>query len=458
MSGRRVFVCDDETLIRLWFTEHLQEEGYQAECFPDGTSLVEAVRADPPALVLLDLRLPDISGLEALTAIKEIDGGIPVIMMTAYGEVETAVTAVRSGAFHFLEKPVRLPEVLLLMEQALETQGLRGELDRYRAGNQWQFSDVILVGRSSAIQRVADTVSRLGHMGNPANTLIQGETGTGKDLIAKAIHARGPRRAAPFLEVNCTALPEHLIESELFGHEAGAFTGAQAAKKGLLEVAHRGTVFLDEIGDMPRPAQAKLLHFLETQSFRKLGGLREAKVYVHVSAATNRGVGAAIEEGEFRADLFYRLNVIPIYLPPLRERSEDVAPLAVHFCETLGPKMAQSVKEITPAAMSALERYEWPGNARQLRNVLERILLLQSTEVIDLHHLPPEIRNASEPESWSHVLPPDGVNLEALERDLIVQALRRTDGNKTRAAGLLGISRDTLRYRLEKHAIGDLTP
>jgi DNA-binding NtrC family response regulator len=453
MIGPRVFVCDDEMLIRLWFGEHLKAEGYQAECFEDGSSLLAAVEKAPPKIVLLDLRLPDISGLDVLARLRGMDRDLPVIMMTAYGEVETAVAAVRAGAAHFLEKPVNLAEVLLLIEQALEASELRGELARHRAGHHWRFADVTLVGRSPAMRQVAERVSRIGSMGSPANILIQGESGTGKDLIARAIHAWGPRSSCPFLDVNCTALPEHLVESELFGHEAGAFTGAQKAKQGLFEVAHRGTIFLDEIGDMPLSAQSKLLHVLETHSFRRIGAVRDIDVDVHVIAATNRDLKQAVQSGSFREDLFYRLNVVPVLVPALRERREDIAPLAWHFIEALGRDMKRPPKALTHEAIEALESFDWPGNARQLRNVLEGIMLFEDADEIDVRHLPAEIRGVEPSPGSGFTLPPGGVDLQELEQDLIQQALERAEGNRSAAARLLGLTRDTLRYRMEKHGL-----
>ncbi len=452
MSTPRVVVCDDEMLIRLWLEEHLKEEGYAAEGVADGAALIAALRRQAADIVLLDLRLPDGSGLDLLPRIREIDRALPVIMITAYGEVETAIAAVRAGAHHFLEKPIQLPELLLLIEQALETRRLQRELEQYRDGYRWQFSDVTLVGRSHAIRRIAGLVIRLGLKGTPTNVLLRGESGTGKDVVARAIHARGPRAAKPFVAVNCTALPEHLVESELFGHEAGAFTDAREAKRGLLELAHDGTLFLDEIGDMPKPAQSKLLGVLETRSFRRVGGVRDIEVDVHVVAATNRDLESAVAEGSFREDLFYRLDVVPIELPPLRERPEDIAPLAMHFVECLSRDMRQPRRDIEVDAMRALERHEWPGNARELRNTLERILLLEDDGPIRVESLPPAVRHHAGKQAM-FVLPPDGVSLDEIERELICQALERTDGNKTGAARLLGLSRDTLRYRLEKHQI-----
>jgi len=457
MSRARIAVCDDELLIRMWLAEHLAESGFEVHVFERGEELLAGLRQEPADLVLLDLRLPDGSGIDLLPRILEADRTLPVIMITAHGEVETAVRAVRAGAHHFLEKPVELSELLLLIDQALENRRLMSEVERYREGNRWQFSDVTLVGRSRAMRHVAELITRLALRGSPANVLVRGESGTGKDVVARAIHARGPRRDRPFIAVNCTALPETLVESELFGHQAGAFTDAREEKRGLFELAHGGTIFLDEVGDMPRSGQAKLLHVMETHSVRRVGGTRAVPVDVHVVAATNRDLEAAVEAGDFRHDLFYRLNVVPIHVPPLRERREDIAPLAHHFLDSLVVEMRIPVRRIAPDALSALEAHDWPGNARQLRNVLERILLLQDDEVIDLGSLPPEIRGGARPGApvplSPFALPPEGVDLDELERDLIRQALERCGGNKSGAARLLGLTRDTLRYRVEKYGM-----
>jgi len=303
------------------------------------------------------------------------------------------------------------------------------------------------------MRKVAECIARLGGRSTAPNVLIRGESGTGKDVIARAIHGRSPRHAHPFIKVNCTALPEHLVESELFGHEAGAFTDARETKKGLFELAHGGTAFLDEIGDMPRAAQAKLLGFLETLVLRRVGGVRDIEVDTHVVAATNRNLEEAVARGDFREDLFYRLNVFPIELPPLRDRPEDIAPLAIHFVDVLCRELRQPPRQIAADALRALEGYGWPGNARQLKNVLERILFLEDSDVISAAALPAEVRHSVTPNGRIFVLPPAGVSLDELERELICQALDRMAGNKTGAARLLGLSRDTLRYRLEKHGL-----
>ncbi len=454
MKKPRVVICDDEMLIRLWLSEHLADADMKTEEVADGTALLAALKREPADLVLLDLRLPDGSGLEFLTRIKQLDPTVPVIMMTAYGEVETAVAAVRAGAHHFLEKPIVLSELILLIQQALETRQLRADADRYREGYRWQFADVTLVGRSPALRRIADLITRVAAKESTVNVLVRGESGTGKGLIARAIHARGPRRTQPFLSVNCTSLPDQLVESELFGHEAGAYTDAREMKRGLFEVAHRGTLFLDEIGDMPKAMQSKLLHFLETHEFRRVGGTRNIEVDVHVLAATNRDLEEAVAAGDFREDLFYRLNVLPVTIPPLRERPEDIAPLARHFVESLCRELRQPVRELTPDAIDALEHYAWPGNAREMENVLERVLLLEDGERICGEQLPPEFRGIAPQRGRAFVLPAGGFNLEEIEREFICQALDRAGGNKTRAARLLGLSRDTLRYRLEKYGIG----
>ena len=453
MARARIVVCDDEMLIRMWLVEHLSDADYRVEDVADGAALEAALRTEPADLVLLDLRLPDVSGLDLLPRVKAIDPLLPVIMMTAYGEVETAVAAVRAGAHHFLEKPIALPELLLLIEQALAARRLRSEVDRYREGYRWQFADISLVGRSPALRRIAELITRVGARGSPVNILLRGESGTGKDVVARAIHARGPRQAHPFVSGNCTSLPDQLGESELFGHERGAYTDARELKRGLVEIAHRGTVFLDEIGDMPKVMQSKVLHFLETHEFRRVGGVRSIEVDVHVIAATNRNLEEAVARGDFREDLFYRLNVVPIQLPPLRDRPEDIGPLAVHLVDSLCRELRMAPREIHPEALLALEGYSWPGNARELRNVLERILLLEESACIGVEHLPAELRAASAIKAKGFVLPPSGIDLEALERDLMCQAMERADGNKTNAARLLCLSRDTLRYRLEKYGI-----
>jgi DNA-binding NtrC family response regulator len=456
MNPGAIAICDDEMLIRLWLETHLSEAGYPVRSYEGGEELMAGVHECRPDVVLLDLRLPDGSGLDYLARLKELDSTIAVIMITAFGEVETAVQAVRGGAHHFLEKPIELPELLLLIEQALDRVRLAGEVARNRHENAWRFRDVTLVGRSSAMREIVAVINRLAVRGSPANVLIRGESGTGKDVVARAIHARGPRADRPFIDVNCTALPETLVESELFGHEKGAFTDARQAKTGLFELAHTGTIFLDEVGSMPTGAQGKLLQVLERRQLRRVGGVRDIDVDAHVIAATNRDLEAAVQEGTFREDLFYRLNVVPIFIPPLRERREDITPLAFHFLDALCAEIRLDPRLPNPAALRAMEAYDWPGNSRQMRNVLERILLLHDGDTLELGQLPPEISGtAASPVSApsDFLLPEEGVDLRWLEGEMIRQALRASEGNQSRAARLLGISRDTLRYRMGKHGL-----
>ena len=452
MMPARILICDDEYLMRLWLEEHLEGAGYKVHSVEHGGALLDSLAKDPADLVLLDLRLPDGSGIDFLRQVKSHDPKLPVIMMSGFGEVDVAVEAVRSGAHHFLQKPIQVAELLLLIEQALQARELRGELERHRDEYRWHFSDVTLVGRSHAIRAIAELITHLGVRRTPTNVLVRGESGTGKEVVARAIHAKGPRQAGPFIMVNCTSLPDALIESELFSHAKGAFTDAREEKRGLIELADGGTILLDEIGDMPLTGQAKILQFLETHTLRRVGGVRDHTVDTHVIAATNRDLEAAVRSGAFREDLYYRLNVVPITVPPLRTRPEDIAPLAIHFIESLSKEMRLPPRVLEPDALRALERHSWPGNARQLRNVIERILLLEDDETITVTHLPAEIRGGVEPDQ-AIVLPPTGMDLEELEKGLIVQALERTRGNKAAAARLLRVSRDQMRYRIEKHGL-----
>jgi DNA-binding NtrC family response regulator len=455
MSTRPVIaVVDDEALIREWVSEQLRTAGYAVRCAEDGQAALQLVEEVAPALMVLDLRLPDVSGLELLQRLRDIDRDLVVIMVTAYGEIETAVAAVKAGAYQFLEKPVDLNELLVMINKALEARNLRQQVAALQQQHRWQFANVELVGRSSAMRVIADTVEKLARS-ESATVLLQGESGTGKDLIARAIHARSPRSDRPFLAINCTALPENLVESELFGHERGAFTDARERKKGLAELADGGTLFLDEIGDMPPGAQAKLLRFLEDSKFKRLGGMTDVRVDVRVIAATNRDLEAAVSKASFRSDLYYRLKVVPLRLPPLRERPEDITPLALYFLHQLAQDLRRDPPRLADATLRIFEAYRWPGNARELRNVLERLLILEDTEEIRPEHLPTEMTASTVNESFEDPvqLPPEGTDLEQIERSLLRQALARTDGNVTAAARLLGVTRDTLRYRLDKHGL-----
>lgn len=446
-----VLVVDDEDLIRRWLRESLSHVGYRVETASRGADALRQVEHADPAVVLLDLRLPDGDGIQLIPKLREIDPDIVVVIVTAYGEISTAVEAVKAGAYDFLEKPIDFEKLQIVLEKARETRRLRQQIAVLREQNRWRFENMEIVGRSAAMQNIVDMVEKVARADSPV--LLQGESGTGKDLVARAIHARSLRHDSPFVEINCTALPEHLAESELFGRERGAYTDARERKKGLVELADGGTLFLDEMGDMAVGTQAKLLRFLEGASMRRVGGTTDISVDVRVIAATNRDLEALVAEGQFRSDLYFRLNVVPITIPPLRERREDVGPMALYFVDQLAAELRRSPAALTAETIRTLEAYPWPGNVRQLRNVLERVLILEETTEIRPDHLPSEILAASRGAALSGSvlpLPEGGLRLQDVESDLIDQAMRRTNGNVTRAAALLGLTRDTLRYRLAK--------
>ena len=453
-ARRRVLVVDDEKLIRVWLEAHLSEAGYEIVLAEDARSARGAFTASPPDAVLLDLRLPDGNGMDLLREFMEADPDVVVVMLSAHGDIGTAVETVKLGAYHFLEKPPKLEDVLVTLEKGLETRSLRRTLSGLRRQAGWQFAGVEIVGRSAAMQRVVELVGKVA-ASEGTTVLLRGESGVGKEVVAQAIHARSARREYPLLEINCTALPETLLESELFGHEKGAFTDAKGRKQGLLELGDQGTVLLDEIGDLPPGAQAKLLRFLETRTFKRVGGVRDITVDVRIIASTNRDLETAVREGQFRRDLFFRLNVVPIVIPPLRERPEDVEPLARFFLDRMTTNMRRASRTIHKDALRMLERYAWPGNVRELKNVIERALILEEGTEIVPDYLPDEIKPGGraldlEP---GFQLPAGGIELESLEKDLIRQALEQANGNKTQAAALLGLTRDTLRYRIDKYGL-----
>ncbi len=454
MAESTVLVVDDEKLIRVWLEAHLGDAGYEIILAEDAQSARELFQRSPPDAALLDLRLPDGSGMDLLREFVEVDEQLIAVMLTAHGDITTAVEAVKIGAYHFLEKPPKLEDLLITLEKGLETRTLKRTVTALRRQAGWRFAGVEIVGRSKAMQRVVELVGKVA-ASEGTTVLLRGESGVGKEVVAQAIHARSARAESPFLEVNCTALPETLLESELFGHEKGAFTDARERKQGLLELADRGTVLLDEIGDLPAGAQAKLLRFLETRTFKRVGGVRDITVDVRVIASTNRDLEVAVADGAFRRDLFYRLNVFPIVIPPLREHAEDIESLAQFFLEKMTTAIRRPARALSRDALKMLERYAWPGNVREVRNVIERAVILEEGAEILPEHLPDELRLGSRLVDLSpgFKLPPGGVDLEDLERDLIGQALEQTQGNKTRAAGLLGLTRDTLRYRLEKYGL-----
>ena len=581
MAGERILIVDDERLIRMSLGEQLAREGYAVEEAADGRTALQRLSHGDYDLVLLDYRLPDTDGIAILKEIVQSHPDAVTILMTAYSSVENAVEAMKLGAFHYLNKPFDMDEMLVYVRKALETTRLRREVRLYTARQKEAFGLNRIIGKSEKMNRLFAQVRRVIRSGS-STILIRGESGTGKDLLAKAIHYESDRARAPFVNVTCTAIPENLLESELFGHERGAFTDARAAKRGLFELARGGTIFLDEIGDMPPSLQAKLLRFLEERAFKRVGGTEDINVDVRIIAATNRDLEASVRAGSFRGDLYYRLNVIPIEVPPLRERREDIPLLAAAFVEQLNKEFKKRVRTIEQDALELLMSYDWPGNVRELRNAIERAMILGTGESIGPEDLPGEIGRqrreaaaaaerrqgtavpaafgaesasavqapapaglpmralaedqtaalggaaailapvvsvqlaagasaAAADAGTSHapspsqqgspypegafapsggisplaqsattiqpsvpvagpqpggplapqpcadalgfVLPPGGVRWEDVERSLVTQALARAGGNQSRAARLLGLSRDQLRYRMERFGL-----
>lgn len=450
MNNYRILVVDDEHLIRWSLEQNLKKKGYAVETVGSGEEALDSVRKHSADLVLLDIQLPGIDGIETLERIKEFDSDICVIMITALGVLETAVKAMQLGAFDYINKPFNLDELAVVLRKALETQALKKEVEHLRTEKKRTQGSSKIIAESSHMANVLDMVSKVAKS-DAATVLVQGESGTGKELVARALHYDSSRREQPFMAINCAAVPETLLESELMGHEKGAFTDAKNQKKGLFEMAHRGTVFLDEIGDMPMGTQAKLLRVLEERSFRRIGGTKDIHVDIRIVAATNKELLKAIEEGCFRKDLYYRIQVIPIYLPPLRERIDDILPLAYHFVHHFNTEFGKSIKGFSRAAEKYLLDYEWPGNIRELRNVIERAIILESGDTLKLELLPREMLGQPAcPSSGSFQLPPEGIDIEVVEKQLIQQALLLSNGNQSQAARKLHLGIDAFRYRMKK--------
>jgi DNA-binding NtrC family response regulator len=451
-----LLIIEDEAKMRRLLELNLSEDGFTVYTAADAEAGLNTLRQEKIDLVVTDLKLPGMNGLELLQAVKRTNATIPVVVMTAYGTVETAVEAMKAGASDYLLKPFALEEMKLILRKELDFHRLREENRSLREalGERYRFQNI--VARSPKMQEVLATVERVAP--THSTVLLGGESGVGKDLIARAIHEHSRRAAGPFIKINCTAIPENLLESELFGYERGAFTGANTSKPGRFELADKGTIFLDEIGDVPGSIQVKLLHVLQDRQFERLGGTKTLKVDVRVIAATNQDLRAALEQGTFRQDLYYRLNVVPISIPPLRERKEEIPYLVDYFLARFARESDKPLTGITPAALKLLADFHWPGNVRELENIIERATALSTGTVIDVADIrldisPPSPSTA--PAGELTPFPPEGMTLEQFEDEIIREALRRAGGNKSQAARLLGLSRNALRYRLSKLGVPD---
>ena len=440
-AGLRVLVVDDQDSVRELLTAVLTEDGLDVDTAPDGKTAIRKVGEGFHDLVLMDIRMPGLDGVEALREIKAVSPGTAVIMMTAYASVETAVSTMKLGAFDYVTKPIDIDEVRAAIGRFTERP------DEPEPGEATLEAGEDVIGASRVWRETLETAHRAAE--SDATVLLLGESGTGKEVLAHEIHRASPRNSMPFVAVNCSAIPEGLLESELFGHEKGAFTGAVRQKRGRFELADGGTIFLDEIGDMSEGLQAKLLRFLQDRTFERVGGTRSTTVDVRVVAATNRDLERDIRDGRFREDLFFRLNVVSITVPPLRERMDDIPPLVDHFLRAHAPKRSKP-KKMSPKAMRTVMSYDWPGNVRELENAVQRAVVLSRGETIFPEHLPARVRAAGGDEDGGT---PDGRTMREVERDAIIRTLTETDGNRTHAAKILGISRRTLQNKIKEYDI-----
>jgi two-component system response regulator PilR (NtrC family) len=451
MPPTRVLVVDDERSMQEFLEIFLRSEGYEVETAGDIQSARMHLESDDFDVLITDIKMPGGSGIDLLHTTHEISPETVVIMITAYASTETAIAAMKEGAYDYVTKPFKVDELRIVMEKALEKKLLASENRRLRSELRSQVRDRSIVGSSPLMARVFDLVAQVAD--SKANVLVTGESGTGKEMVARAIHAGGDRCDRPFIAVNCAAIPETLLESELFGHVKGAFTGAVQNKAGLFELADRGTLFLDEVGELTPSIQVKLLRAIQEKTFRRVGGTADGHVDVRIVAATNRRLEDDLSTGRFREDLYYRINVIEIPLPPLRERVEDIPLLVTHFIEKYAHELDRPVEGLSEAAMSLLLEYPFPGNVRELENLVERAVALSRGSIIEVEALPPALLNPTTP-SKSTRIPPEGIDLEEVvndfERTLLAEALRASGGVKKKAAQLVGVSFRSFRYRLEK--------
>lgn len=447
-----ILIVEDESKMRRLLELNLGEDGFTTLSAGDAETGIKLLQENPIDLVVTDLKLPGMDGLEFLQTVKRQNANLPVIVMTAFGSVETAVEAMKAGASDYVLKPFSLAEMRMVIQKELDVRNLREENRSLREALGQRYSHPNIIARSPKMQEVLATVERIAPTN--ATVLLGGESGVGKDLIARAIHEKSKRARGPFLKINSTAIPENLLESELFGFEKGAFTGALASKPGKFELADKGTLFLDEIGDVPAATQVKLLRVLQEREFERLGGTKTVKVDVRLVAATNRDLRAALEEGTFREDLYYRLNVMPIDIAPLRERKEDIPDLVNLFISRFARDSGKTIEGISPEAMRILVNYHWPGNVRELQNIVERACALAKGNVLEAADIHLDVRPAKSTNGATGFLP-EGMTMDQWEDEMVQEALRRANGNKSQAARLLGLSRNALRYRLSKIGIVD---
>ncbi len=465
MAVARILVVDDEESIREFFEIMLKREGYEVVSASNGREGFEAFKKGGVDLIISDIQMPEMSGMELLGKVKEVDSEIPMIMITAFGSTEIAVEALKVGAYDYIQKPFKLDEVKIVIKQALEKRSLKMENVQLKKelGTRYAFDNII--GGAPPMMRIYELVKRVAN--TKSSVLITGESGTGKELIARAIHYNGPLKDKPFVTVNCGAIPENLMESEMFGHKKGSFTGAIADKKGLFEVANTGTIFLDELGELPLTMQVKLLRVIQEGTFKRVGATEDIRVDVRVISATNRNLETEVKAGRFREDLFYRMNVIQVHCPPMRERKEDIPMLASYFLEKFSKVLGINVKKISNEAMDVLKSYHFPGNVRELENIMERTVALEPGAVILPESLPKHMLERREEvpgqldASRIEITTEKGIDLEALvaefERTLLIKALEQTGGIKKRAAKLLNISFRSMRYRVDKYALGAMS-